>query len=125
MLHPKRETTLAESDEESTIRPSRSRTSTQVGTHSQQSRKAESTGIKFPTFPTSSREVAADSPARLETPSRVRTPSVPKKRLQWYLEFANCISTAEVLHGPLPFDVISEQLVLDDDAVRTSSQRET
>ncbi|PIL36924.1 hypothetical protein GSI_00614 [Ganoderma sinense ZZ0214-1] len=114
--HPKRETIPAESDEESTVRPLRSGASTQVGLRPQQFKKSESAGIKFPTSP-SSREVAGDSSARPATPSRARTPSLPKKRLQWYLEFANRISTAEVLHGPIPFDVISEQLVLDDDAV--------
>ncbi len=118
--HPKREIVSVESDEESTVRPLRSGASTQVGTRTQQSRKPESAAIKNPpTFPSSSREVAAEPPVRPATPSRARTSSVPKKRLQWYLEFANRISTAEVLHGPIPFDVISEQLVLDDDAVRS------
>lgn len=121
--HPKRETQLIESDEESTVRPSRSGVSTQVGTRPQQPRKPESAEIKeSATSPSSSREIAADPPARPATPStgRARTSSMSKKRLQWYLEFANRPSTAEVLHGPIPFDVISEQLTLDDDAVRSS-----
>ncbi|KAI1786651.1 hypothetical protein LXA43DRAFT_1098951 [Ganoderma leucocontextum] len=111
--HPKREIPI-ESDEESTIRPTRSGASSHVSTRRQQFKKPEL--AELPVSP-SPRDVVADSSARSATASKGQTSTAPKKRLQWYLEFANRPSTAEVLHGPIPFDVIAEQLVLDDDAV--------
>ena len=38
-------------------------------------------------------------------------------RISWYLEFAKPPATAEVQRGPIPFDLLVEKLVLDEDTV--------
>ena len=89
-------------------------------------KKAESQpeGPKHGPAPSS---ISASAESVGSSASRARRP--PKhvqearaKPLQWYLEFENPPGSAEIQHGPIPFDVLSDNLVLDEETVDDVSQ---
>ncbi|KAI0723073.1 hypothetical protein C8Q76DRAFT_721462 [Earliella scabrosa] len=121
--HPKRET-LVESDDESTIRPPRSVASVAIqpagSASTNRSTVPTGGGVENPVSRTSSKETDSASgsavSAKAKEDSSARGPSSPsKKRISWYLEFAKPPATAEVQRGPIPFDLLAEKLVLDED----------
>lgn len=101
-----------ESDGESTIRPRHTRPAPRVVTARPTSRA--NAREDPPSEPASA--VSAESASTRECAAPL-VPASAKKRVQWYLEFANRPATAEVQHGPIPFDVLAEQLVLEEGVV--------
>ncbi|KAI9001350.1 hypothetical protein BD414DRAFT_431783 [Trametes punicea] len=57
---------------------------------------------------------SASSQSTWDTPSSASRALAKEKRL-WYLEFMKPPSTAELQHGPIPFDFLAEQLELEED----------
>ncbi|KAI0368047.1 hypothetical protein BV20DRAFT_969620 [Pilatotrama ljubarskyi] len=113
--------THTDSDDESTIRPARSVASPSVAgvpiRPSSRTCAVPSAG-RVPVGPELSQE-SISSVSSIHTSSD--TPSSAsrawKTKVQdWYLEFSNRPATVEVQHGPIPFDVLCEQLALDDEA---------
>ncbi|KAI0356472.1 hypothetical protein OH77DRAFT_1423415 [Trametes cingulata] len=109
-----------DSDDESTIKPARSVASpsvTAVPTRASSRTRPTPAVTRVPVGPEPSQE-SISSVSSIQTSSD--TPSSASragniKVQDWYLEFSNRPATVEVQHGPIPFDVLCEQLALDDD----------
>ncbi|RPD66760.1 hypothetical protein L226DRAFT_529165 [Lentinus tigrinus ALCF2SS1-7] len=120
LQHPTREN-LVESDDESTVRPARSIASVNTALTVARAPPAGTDGVSRKTNParTSSQETDASASTAADSP-RTRTTSTSKKRLSWYLEFDKRPGTSsDVFHGPIPFDILSDNLVLEEDVVNS------
>ncbi|RDX53676.1 hypothetical protein OH76DRAFT_1398789 [Lentinus brumalis] len=115
LQHPQREVPV-ESDDESTIRPARSVASVSIGpvTHAPLTRTNAVNNQRTVTR-TSSVETNVSTSSVADSPKNRKT---GKKRLHWYLEFEKCPATS-VSHGPIPFALLADRLVLDDDMIRS------
>ncbi|KAI0722252.1 hypothetical protein C8T65DRAFT_628750 [Cerioporus squamosus] len=120
LQHPQRETSV-ESDDESTIRPPRSVASVSFapGDRAAPTRTHAVNSQKKTVSRTSSIETDASTSPVADSP-KTRSTGRNKKRLSWYLELERRPATSsDVFHGPIPFDVLAEQLVLEEDVTNS------
>lgn len=119
---------VVDSDDESTVRPPRSVASTRGrGTPVPPPTRTEWPRIVpvEPRTPVSSQESistlssASTSSDAASSASRARM----KDKVEWYLEFDKLPATVEMRHGPIPFDILSQQLGFDGEIVSVPTCR--
>ena len=112
-----------ESDEESTIRPQRSISNTAVrAARIQPASKLESADISQPPISAAPHQEATADISRAAgrpqcTSKRNVTTVAQKKQVPWYLEFSKRPATSDVWHGPIPYEDLAVNLVLEQSAV--------
>ena len=115
--------TPEESDEESTIRPQRSISNTAVrAARIQPTSKLESVDINQPPISAAPHQEATVDISRAAgrpqyTSKRNVSTVAQKKQVPWYLEFSKRPATSDVWHGPIPYEDLAVNLVLEQSAV--------
>ncbi|KAI9066422.1 hypothetical protein FKP32DRAFT_1673940 [Trametes sanguinea] len=99
--------------------PARRAATPQVQAVASSSKTQLDSATRAPLTPAPSQEVvstasAGSSQQTWDSPSSASRAAAAIKRL-WYLEFTNPPSSAELQHGPIPFDILAEKLDLSED----------